>query len=453
MVLFATAAVLGATWAVSVWLLHEADSAPVRATARIDAIKTSITVAAGIGAGVALALTARRQWLAERTQGHAEDDAADRRVTELYTMAVEQLGSDNAAVRVGGLYALERLAQDNKSHRQTIVEVICGYLRISDRTTERSPIPAPMADAPLGDSRGSSADSTDRRANRNVAELQVRFTAQRILTTHLQPDRGWGNAPANPKFWSNIDLNLSGASLVNLDLHNCQVANADFRNATFDGATDFGGMRFERRADFTGAELLDSADFSLAEFLWHANFEYAHLHEVSSFEWAVFTGRADFENTIFGNMANFDRARFSRDTTFAGAEFRAFANFSQARFSESASFAGAAFDDVVFTGAHLRRRDSGAGPSFRDARFGGVVRLDDSRTPYLTDLAHAPAWVRTCLQGAAVRVDAPDVDARIWFPGWGVGELSASQPGDSPGTWLYLRSSYGDSPLEQTPNL
>ena len=45
-------------------------------------------------------------------------------------MAVEQLGSDKAQVRFGGLNALERLAQDNPAHRQAIVNVICSYLRM-----------------------------------------------------------------------------------------------------------------------------------------------------------------------------------------------------------------------------------------------------------------------------------------------------------------------------------
>ena len=57
-------------------------------------------------------------------------DATERRITELYTKAFEQLGNDKGAVRLGGLYALERLAQDNPPHRQTIVNVICAYLRM-----------------------------------------------------------------------------------------------------------------------------------------------------------------------------------------------------------------------------------------------------------------------------------------------------------------------------------
>ncbi|HWO58966.1 MAG TPA: hypothetical protein VNO31_02835 [Umezawaea sp.] len=62
--------------------------------------------------------------VAETNRAHAEQvakdsrmDAAAWRVTELFAKSVEQLGSDKAAVRLGGLYALERLAQDNEDQR------------------------------------------------------------------------------------------------------------------------------------------------------------------------------------------------------------------------------------------------------------------------------------------------------------------------------------------------
>jgi hypothetical protein len=59
---------------------------------------------------VALVLSGRRQWHSEETQRDTREDAVARRITELYGKAVEQLGSDKAPVRLGGLYALERLA-------------------------------------------------------------------------------------------------------------------------------------------------------------------------------------------------------------------------------------------------------------------------------------------------------------------------------------------------------
>jgi hypothetical protein len=66
-------------------------------------------------------------------------------VTELYTKAADQLGSDKAPVRLAGLYALERLAQDNPSQRQTIVNVICAYLQMPYTTPEATPV-EPSAD-------------------------------------------------------------------------------------------------------------------------------------------------------------------------------------------------------------------------------------------------------------------------------------------------------------------
>ncbi|WP_052407152.1 hypothetical protein [Allokutzneria albata] len=116
-----------------------------------EAIKTTGTIALGTGGGVALWLAARRQRANEialnqkhidqqaadrafefqqqvneqqrrhldRVAAATEADAAARRITDLYSKSVEQLGSDKAPVRLGGLYALERLAQDHPDQRQT----------------------------------------------------------------------------------------------------------------------------------------------------------------------------------------------------------------------------------------------------------------------------------------------------------------------------------------------
>lgn len=56
---------------------------------------------------VALSVVLRGQRSTEQTMIHTEENARERRITELYTKAVEQLGSDKAPVRLGGLYALE----------------------------------------------------------------------------------------------------------------------------------------------------------------------------------------------------------------------------------------------------------------------------------------------------------------------------------------------------------
>src|SRR4029450_9487158 len=43
---------------------------------------------------------------------------------------VEQLGHEKAPVRLGALYSLDHLAQDNPQYRQTVVDVFCAYMRM-----------------------------------------------------------------------------------------------------------------------------------------------------------------------------------------------------------------------------------------------------------------------------------------------------------------------------------
>jgi hypothetical protein len=87
---------------------------------------------------------------------------------------------------LAGLYALARVAQDNPGQRQTIVNVICAYLRMPYDL----PATPPDGDATC-DAREDYRDS--------VQEKQVRLTAQRILATHLRP----GEDPGHPvaTFW------------------------------------------------------------------------------------------------------------------------------------------------------------------------------------------------------------------------------------------------------------
>lgn len=179
--------------------------------ARLDAVRTAGTIVLGTGGAVALLLAARRQRSAELTLRHqqevarqAEVDAIERRITELYTKAADQLGSDKAPVRLAGLYALERLGVANNDQRQTIVNVICAYLRM-----------------PYVDDR---------------EEAQVRVTALRILHAHRRGDQ---------RKWS-VAIDLDDANLAGSRLPRSKFAWATFERADLS------------RADFTGSDLSNS---------------------------------------------------------------------------------------------------------------------------------------------------------------------------------------------------
>lgn len=104
-------------------------------SAKLDALRTAANIVVGTGGAAALLLAARRQRSAELDLVQKDHDATERRITEIYSKAADQLGSDKAPVRLAGLYALERLAQDYEPQRQTIVNVICAYLRMPFRVS------------------------------------------------------------------------------------------------------------------------------------------------------------------------------------------------------------------------------------------------------------------------------------------------------------------------------
>jgi hypothetical protein len=50
-------------------------------------------------------------------------------VTDRYTKAIEQLGSDRFDVRVGGIYALECIARDSPRDHLAVLEVLAAFIR------------------------------------------------------------------------------------------------------------------------------------------------------------------------------------------------------------------------------------------------------------------------------------------------------------------------------------
>ncbi|MEV6648483.1 pentapeptide repeat-containing protein [Amycolatopsis sp. NPDC051371] len=284
---------------------------------RIELIKTGLTVGAGTGGVVALVLTGRRQWTTEH-------DATERRLTDLYLKAVEQLGSDKAAVRHGGCYALERVAQDNPGQRQTVVNVLCAYLR----TPYTEPVPTRnVMRRPLVSSRrlGLRPPAVSPPAAEARQEREVRLTVQRVLTDHLNP----GRDPKHPEptFWTGVDLDLNGATLIEFSLLGCHVATGDFTGATFVG-----------RAWFDYAEFADPVLFTSATFTSEARFAGAVFRSTAWFDDATFSGEAQFFGTEFRGGTVFHRSTFADRAAFDHAGFDRGPDFSTASFTRAPTF-------------------------------------------------------------------------------------------------------------------
>ncbi|WP_166659675.1 pentapeptide repeat-containing protein [Actinomycetospora succinea] len=202
----------------------------------------------------------------------AEDtrlDLSERRSTELYVRGIEQLGSDNPVSRTGGLAALERLADNDPSLRETVTDVVCAYLRASHFEDDE----------------------------------MVRRSAQLLLHDHLIPESKYSFVKT---YWSVGMIILTGAQLNSFALDCGLIDTVHFDKCDFQGGASFRDLTI-RGADFMGAK-----------FTGDTTFENSRLQK-PVFIGAVFDGAANFDGAEFGNCPDFTGASFSRGCTLKGA--------------------------------------------------------------------------------------------------------------------------------------
>lgn len=296
------AAIIGG-WLLALWLILPL--AHFDPQAKVSAVQAAFSVAFGVGGFATLALFARRQW-------HQELDAQERRITEQYMKAIEQLGHDKAPVRLGGLYALDRLGRDHPEQRRVIAEVWCAYLR-------QSYIPPTFVIERFEERTGAhvlcqeTMDSAQN-AESPYEEYEVRMTAQRLLEMHLRDPRmkdmrNDTPPPGSPNFWNLSEIDLTGATLFDANFADCYLPKFIAERACFYGVADFMDTRFGGEAWFARAHF-DSPTFSEVQFHCDARFGQTHFHGMAWFAKVWFHQNAWFGKAIFGDFAYFDSAQF-----------------------------------------------------------------------------------------------------------------------------------------------
>ena len=95
-----------------------------------------LTLGAGLAAGGALVFTApnfnllrRNSEQTDQWQRRTYELTEQGQVTDRYTKAIEQLGSKEVDVCIGGIYALERIARDSARDHPTVMEVLAAFIR------------------------------------------------------------------------------------------------------------------------------------------------------------------------------------------------------------------------------------------------------------------------------------------------------------------------------------
>jgi hypothetical protein len=279
-----------------------------------------LTLGAGLFAAGALIFTARNSLFAQRTAQAVQrtvELTEQGQVTDRYTKAIEQLGSDKLDVCIGGIYALEGVARDSARDRPTVIEVLAAFIR----EHSHEPQPAPKSDdAPTPER----VTRPDVQAAVTVLGRNPRHGRQ-PLNLHAANLSHANLTDANLARANFIDADFTGANLNGANLNGANLNGADFTGANLNGANLNGANLIA--ANLTGADLPGGEE----EIMW--------ADRLAADPPGAYAPGADFTET------NLTRAKFSE------------ADLTRADFTEAdltrAKFNGANLQGANLTGANL----------------------------------------------------------------------------------------------------
>lgn len=257
---------LGALVAAIWWLPEVLTRQPSKGVTATDRLGAENAARAALVAAVALvgaaALTARYTWRAAKLTEEGQ-------ITDRYTKAIDQLGDDKIDVRIGGIYALERIARDSAKDQPTVIEVLTTFVREYSRehapsTRERPTVievlttfvrehsPGHASGANLAPSRPDDVAA----AVTVVARRNSRYDRGNIIDL-TGADLSYARLPAaSLRGWLFFEAVLTGANLSGADLRYATLTSATLTGADLTGAD----LRFAKLtgADLTGATLTDA---------------------------------------------------------------------------------------------------------------------------------------------------------------------------------------------------
>lgn len=238
----------------------------------------------GVAIGIGLYYTWRRIGIAEKELKATQDNleitqknlavaqenlkvSQESQITERFTRAIEQLGSEKIEIRLGGIYALERIAKESEKDYWSIVNIFAAYIREKSSINEKL--------------------NEDKKISTDVQAILE------VLFKHEHPDTGI--------------INLQDASLIEAQIGSCHLKWVNFERANLKKANiswadlecaNLNGTNLEKSylsysnlkySNLIGANLekailsnadLTSARLVMANLKW-ANLEGANLKEVT----------------------------------------------------------------------------------------------------------------------------------------------------------------------------
>ena len=226
---------------------------------------TLAQILGGVAVGISLYYTHKRVSAAEKSVSIAQKG----QITERFTRAVDQLGNRAPEIRLGGIYALERISTESEDHYWPIMEILTAYVRIN-----------------------SSVEVVENKKNTNLSmdvhvneSTNLPFDIQAVLTVLRRRKYAYNNGESNRLNLSNtylngIDIsgaNFNGANLNKAKLHGAKLKGTKLSFAHLEGA-ELSEANLER-ADLFGAKL-NGANLKKAKLIW-TNLQTANLRGVN----------------------------------------------------------------------------------------------------------------------------------------------------------------------------
>ncbi|MGP2439699.1 pentapeptide repeat-containing protein [Streptomyces sp. JW3] len=250
---------------------HDLAGASVAAQDRLTAVNDVRTTLLQAVGGMVVLFGAYATWRQLRVSQEGLRVSQEGHVTDRFSTAVDQLGSDKLETRIGGLHALWRIAEHSARDRDAVLSIQAAYLRthLPWPPTEG---PAPAADVPINDIAPLEVRAPD---------AQVALTGLGVLLLHPR-EQTWLNlsvtdlrrADCDGLWLNDVNLdrscmeaaglyhaNLTQASLVSANLRHADLTTAILRR-TRCALTDLRGANLVqadlRDSDFTEADLREA---------------------------------------------------------------------------------------------------------------------------------------------------------------------------------------------------
>lgn len=261
-----------------------------------------------IAGGLAIVFAAWRGWVAERQSATAQRqaDIADQNLlNERYQRGAEMLGNPVLSVRMAGIYALQRLAEEHpKRYHIQIMRLFCAFVR-NPAGDQESPVESFPGIKPTPRLREDIQAVVDAIGSRSKEGIELEGKAESFRLDFRKADLRGASLDSH---------NLSGASLLDADLSWASLNGADLRRVILTGAKMC--ETYFQHADLSHG-LLDFTNMTESFFadanLYKANLFSSDLSRTdfrNANLYGAFLAESKFHGTVFTN-ANLASSDFS----------------------------------------------------------------------------------------------------------------------------------------------